>query len=87
MLAFFLLITHVLYRPESETATNVALDVALALAAGDPGYALDVLTALGSGRYLTRGNIICFQIFLYYSANIVWLVRRVVLFESQNRSF
>ena len=60
-----------LYRPESETATNVALDVALALAAGDPGYALDVLTALGSGRLLTRGNIICFQIFSYYSANIV----------------
>ena len=65
LIAFFLLITHVLYRPESETATNTALNVALAVTAGDLVYALDVLTAVGAGRFLTRGNIICSQIFLY----------------------
>ena len=63
-IAFFLLITHFLYRPESESATKIALDVALAMAAGDPGYALDVLTAVGAGRFLTRGTILCSQYFI-----------------------
>ena len=71
-IAFFLLITHVLYRPESESATNIALDVALAMAAGDPGYALDVLTAVGAGRFLTRGTILCSQYFIliFYQYNV-----------------
>ena len=56
--------THVLYRPESESATNIALDAASAVAAGDPGPALDVLTAVGAGWLLTRGNILCSQSFM-----------------------
>ena len=56
--AFFLLITHVLFYPESKYAAKV---ITTGLLEGDPGYVVNVLAAVGAGLFSIRGNIGCYE--------------------------